>query len=166
MNRSIKTILLIALLLITGCNLFSGGTPTINMINFDSTFAVGETISIDINVDDMKENIFAMSLRIVYDSDYISFDDSQSDWIGDMWSDGAIGILEDNTNTVYISITEIAGASDFKPNGTILSLDFTIEQGGTSLIDFVDDQIFFYDEDGAVINLTDIEVTGYSITVE
>jgi len=136
------------------------------MTNFDSTFGVGETISIDVNVDDMKNNIFAMSLRIVYDPDYISFDNSQSDWIGSMWSDGAIGILEDENNTIYISITEIAGASDFKPNGTILSLYFTIEATGTSLIDFVDDQIFFYDEDGNAINLSDIEVTGYSITIE
>ena len=166
MNKLFRILLAFALLLFAGCNLFSGGTPTINMTNLDLTFGVGETISVDINVDDMKENIFAMSLRIVYDPDYISFDDTQSDWIGSLWSDDAIGILEDNNNTVYISITEVAGASDFKPNGTVLSLDFTIEASGTTLIDFVDDQIFFYDDEGAVINLTEIEVTGYSLTVQ
>ncbi|MDZ7821589.1 MAG: cohesin domain-containing protein [Candidatus Marinimicrobia bacterium] len=166
MNKSIKAILLLALLLFTSCNIFSGGTPSINMTNFDSTFAVGETVPIAINVEGMNKKIFGMSLRIVYDPDFVSFDDTQNDWIGSMWSTGTIGILEDVNNTIYISISEIAGGVDFKPNGTIITLNFTLEQSGTTLIDFVDDQIFFYDEDGTVINLSEIEVEGYSLTIE
>ena len=166
MKRSTISLLLISLLLLTGCSLFSGGTPSITMINYDSTFGVGEIVPIAVSVEGMKKNIFGMSMRVVYDPDYVSFDDTQNDWIGSMWSTGTIGILEDVNNTIYISLSEVAGGVDFKPNGTIITLNFTIEQGGTSLIDFVDDQIFFYDEDGNAISLTEIEVTGYSITVE
>jgi hypothetical protein len=114
----------------------------------------------------MKQNIFGMSMRVVYDPDYVSFDDTQNDWIGSMWSTGTIGILEDANNTIYISLSEVAGGADFKPNGTVITLNFTIEAGGTTLIDFVDDQIFFYDEDGEVINLSEIELTGYTLVVQ
>ncbi|MDZ7796527.1 MAG: cohesin domain-containing protein [Candidatus Marinimicrobia bacterium] len=166
MNKSIISISLLFLLLFTGCGLFSGGTPTVSMSNLDSTFVSGETIGITVNVEDMKRSIFAMSLRIIYDSEYVGFDDNQSDWIGSIWSDGAIGILKDENSTVYISITEIAGSNVFKPYGTVLSLDFTLKQSGSTQIDFIDDQIFFYDKNGTEINLSDINVEGLSITIQ
>ena len=165
MKRITIILFLLSALLFTGC-IFPASTPSLEMQNFDSTFAPGETITIDINVDGIRDKIFAVCLRIAYDPDYVSFEDSQTGWIGTMWSDEAIGILEADSNTVYISISEIAGADDFIPRGEMLSLDFTLEQSGTTLIDYIDDQIFFYDEEGSVINITEIEVTGYSLTIE
>lgn len=164
MKKIILSILTV--ILFVGCDLFSGGTPKINLTNLDSTFASGETISIAVDVSNLKQDIFALSLRIVYDPDYISFDEDQDTWIGDLWSDDVIGLIEGENNTIYISITEVAGALPFNTDGTVMTLDFTLEQSGTTLLDFVDDQLFFYDEDGNVITLSEIEIEGISITVE
>jgi hypothetical protein len=165
MYRSILFSLLLIMVFFSGCDLFDV-TPVINMTCSDSTYMAGDTISVKINVNDMKKNIFAMSTRIMYDPDYLNFNATQSDWIGNIWSNSALGILEDVNNTIYISITEVAGGTDFKPNGTVFILNFVLDQGGETLIDFVDDQIFFYNKDGEVIDLTDIETQGISITIE
>jgi len=162
MNKLKSVSIFIFVLLFSACNLFTKATPQIHLTNFDSTFGGGETISISVTANDVKQDVFAISLRLIYDPEYISFNADQSNWIGDVWSDEALGILEDENHTIYISITEVAGSSSLKPNGTILTLDFTLEQIG-AFIDFVDDQLFFYDEDGAAINISNLEIEGITI---
>ncbi len=84
--------------------------PTITLESSVTATSVGSTIIITANVADLPIDFFAVSIRISFDSNRLTISDDQSNWIGNMWSSNAIGLLEVESGTVYLSITQVSGA--------------------------------------------------------
>ena len=133
-------------------------------VNSDAV-SIGSLVAVSAEISDIPESIFAVSLRLSYDSTRLSLDDSQSDWIGNSWATSAIGLLEEDSGIVYLSISQIAGSENVD-GGTIFTIDFTAEASGTAVLDFLTDYLVFYDEDGSEIVFTDLEVEGVSVTID
>ncbi len=139
--------------------------PTITLVSSEATTSIGSTVSITANIADLPA-VFALSMRISFDSNRLTINDSQTNWIGNLWSSSAIGLLEVESGVAYLSISQIAGSGNVSGDGTIMKLEITAEQVGVASLNLIQSQLIFYDESGAEITMSDLELEGASITIE
>lgn len=169
MKYSIFAILILSMFLIMSCEEASDPDvikPMITLESSDATTTVGSTFSVTAKIADLPDDFFAISMRISFDSNRLTIGDDQAGWIGNLWSSSAVGLLEVESGIVYLSITQIAGSGSVSGDGIVLSLDVTAEQSGVTALDLIQSRLIFYDENGAEITMSDLEIEGVSITIE
>jgi len=168
MKYSISVLLTLSVFLVFSCDKPTDPvlTPSVKLESSEVTTTVGSIITIRAVATDLPSDFFAVSLRISFDSNRLTIGGDQSDWIGDVWSSSAIGLIEVESGIVYLSITQVAGAGNISGNGTILSLNLTTEQAGVASLDLVQSQLVFYDSNGGEVPMNDLEIEGASITIE
>jgi len=140
--------------------------PTITLVSSQATTSIGSTISITANIAELPADFFAVSMRISFDSNRLTINDSQTNWIGNLWSSSAIGLFEVESGIVYLSITQIAGSGNVSGDGTIMELDLTAEQVGVASLTLIQSDLVFYDVNGAEVTMSELEIDGVSITIE
>lgn len=142
--------------------------PAITLVSSEATTSIGSTVSITADISDLPADFFAVSMRISFDSNRLTIDDSQTNWIGNLWSSSAIGLFEVESGIVYLSITQVAGGGSVSVSGDgiVMELEVTAEQAGVASLNLIQSDLVFYDENGAKITMSDLEIEGVSITIE
>jgi len=168
MKYSVSVLFVLAISLIISCEETDpeAAIPTITLVSSGASTSIGSTVSITANIADLPADFFAVSMRISFDSNRLTIDDSQSNWIGNLWSSSAIGLLEVEPGIAYLSISQVAGGGNVSGDGTIMELGLTAEQVGVASVNLIQSQLIFYDENGTEITMSDLEIEGASITIE
>ncbi len=165
-NIKVLMILLTAMLVLTCENASDPATnPLIGISVADETINTGSIFELTVEITDFPSELFAISGRLSFDENRISIDDTQTEWIGNIWSQSALGLLEVENGIVYFSVTQVAGSGNADNGGTILTIQVAPEQSGSTSLDLLPSQLTFYDSDGQELNIKNLDIEGISLTI-
>ncbi len=140
--------------------------PKLSFTPSASTITVGEEISISLEIENLPQAVFGMSFHISYDDNVISFADSVGMENGDFFSQEAISFVNGSNSIIRVSFTQIRGQEAVSGSGLIAIFTFTGISHGTGNIIVSRDQLHFYDSEGNVILIPNIELNTVTITVQ
>jgi len=159
-------ILMLSLVLNT-CDQTTEPASTLSIVLTSSAESVqaGDSFTLSIELSDMTEKFFALSARITYAPSLVSLEPNQDNWIGNIWSSNAIGLLKSRTDTVYLSITQTAGDGTISGSGRLCSLNMTTKEAGNANFQILPSALFIYDTKGGVISVDKMELEGSTTVI-
>ncbi len=163
-----KNIILILLtgLILTGCedDEPTNPSPTLSLSSSSSSITVGNSTSISVELADLETSILGVSMQISYDESVAEVDTTSGFVQGAYFGTNAISLFETVDNTVHFSISAIGG-NMVSGTGTICIFEVTGLSTGTSTFTIVPEEIYFIDDNGDAVIITDLEVGDLTITV-
>ena len=134
------------------------------------TVAVGDSVDFGVKIED-AEDLFAVSMEIVFDSSMISFQNSdfvivnEDFWIGETQG---LSVLESEKLNVAIGLVQTDGIDAISEDGILFRFNFTADDStGSTYLEF--QNINLLDEDGIQIdgsNENDITIQNGELIIE
>jgi len=137
--------------------------PTITLSPENVTTNIGDETTISVNINDLDISYFALSLRINYDPEFISFNNFNE---GEVFSNDAVSFVKNTGAEIHISLSLIQGTNEINKTGKFCSISFKSEAVGSSTIVLQKEGITFYDSSGNTITVDNLNIVNSSITVE
>ena len=125
-----------------------------------------------IKIDVSKYAVFAVSLRICYNSgtdinsDILSFDEAIGFSAGDFFGDNAVVFVKADTNIIYLSISLTKGQELEQSSGELGTITFTGQTPGIGNIEIDPVEFYLYDSDGGVVTIPDFKIKSAVIEVK
>ena len=129
------------------------------------SYNVGEPIQVKINIEKIDVPVFGFYCNILYNSVKLSFDDASGLIAGDFLEDNTIFFINDHDATLTVTITSIQGELGETGNGTAFFLHFDAISSGQTMLEFDPDELDFYDANGSVINLENLNLKSITISI-
>ena len=139
--------------------------PALSLSSSSSSILVGGTATISLEITDLKTSVFGISMLISYDTTVVEVDTSNSFEQGAYFGTNAISLFETVDDKVHFSITEVRDDVMVSGTGTICEFDVTGLSLGASQFTIVSEEIYFIDDNGDAVIITDLEVGDLTITV-
>ena len=164
-----KNIILILLtgLILTSCEdeVPTTPAPSLSLSSSSSSILVGGTATISLEITDLETSVFGISMLISYDTTVVEVDTSNSFDQGAYFGTNAISLFETVDDKVHFSITEVRDDVMVSGTGTICEFDVTGLFLGVSQFTIVPEEIYFIDDNGDAVIITELEVGDLTITV-
>lgn len=161
----ILTILLFIILFMS-CEKESKPDPTILFQPETLTLTTGQSGELSIKIEDLRERIFGVTMRIMYDPHIVSFSDSTGFAIGDFFGDDIVTFINEEDSVIHIAFTLTQGQSEERGSGYLGDLTFTGNSPGSSSIEIVPTELVFYDSEGNDVVISDLEIEAAEIIVQ
>jgi len=160
-------ILIIAIsLLACSTSTDSDNNPKIYLSPASANVSISEQTSLEIIIEDNQKSFFGISMQLSYDNTKLGFVDSTGFVAGAMFDQSAISFAKKNGSKIHLSLTQLNGQASTSGSGTIGTLTFQATATGNSVIDFLEDDLIFYDSNGSEIKISDLNVESAAITVQ
>ena len=163
-----KNIILILLtgLILTGCedDEPTNPSPTLSLSSSSSSITVEGSTTLSVELANMETSVFGVSLQISYDASVAEVDTTSGFEQGAYFGTNAISLFETVDNTVHFSISAIGG-NMVSGNGKLCDFKVTGLSTGTSTFTIVPEEIYFIDDNGDAVIITDLEVGDLTITI-
>ena len=153
-------------LILTGCedDEPTNPPPTLSLSSSSSSITVGGSTSISVELADLETSILGVSMQISYDASVVEVNTTSGFEQGAYFGTNAISLFETVDNTVHFSISAIGG-NMVSGNGKLCDFKVTGLSTGTSTFTIVPEEIYFIDDNGDAVIITDLEVEDLTITV-
>ena len=129
------------------------------------TISINNEASISLDVQNLSQPIFAMSMQVNYSSSILSFNDLTGFSVGGFFGSQNVVFVEEENSTIYIAMSIQQGNSEVDGSGTIVTLTFKGSSTGTSEIELSLSDLHFFDSGGNEISVGDFEIVPAMITV-
>jgi len=129
------------------------------------TISINNEASISLNVQNLTQPIFAMTMQVNYSSSILSFNDLTGFSVGGFFGSQNVVFVEEENSIIYIAMTIQQGNSEVDGSGTIVTLTFKGSSTGTSEIELSLSDLHFFDSGGNEISVGDFEIVPAMITV-
>ena len=163
-----KNIILILLtgLILTGCedDEPTNPSPTLSLSSSSSSITVEGSTTLSVELANMETSVFGVSMQISYDASVAEVDTTSGFEQGAYFGTNAISLFETVDNTVHFSISAIGG-NMVSGNGKLCDFKVTGLSTGTSTFTIVPEEIYFIDDNGDAVIITDLEVGDLTITI-
>jgi len=157
------------LVLQLGCKDNSSSPPqnvcALRLSPAQSEITIGEEITLTIEAGDFDQPIFALSIRIAYDSAAVDFLAAQLPAQTGFFTDSAICFAQSGSDVIYLTVTQIQGQPEVSGSGSIAELTFRGISTGSSSLEIVSDELHFFNSAGVEIQIMQIEIGSAVITV-
>ena len=154
-------------LILTGCedDEPTNPPPILSLSSSSSSITVGDSTTISIELADLETSVFGVSMQISYNTSVVEVDTTSGFVQGAYFGTNAISLFEIVHDTIHFSISAIHG--DAMVNGTGKLCDFAVTglSTGTSTFTIVPEEIYFIDDNGDAVIITDLEVGDLTITI-
>jgi len=137
--------------------------PEIYLSPDEVVVQVGGETHFDLILENLDKSYFAISLRIDYDPEFVSFNRFLN---GDIFSDDAVSFINHTGAEIHISISLTKGQSEINKDGTIGTIYFVSKLIGLSSVNLFKEDINFYDSSGNVMPIDDLVTVNAVIKVE
>ena len=134
-------------------------TPISQSIN------IGESAVLVIEIDELSDPIFAISMEINYQTSILAFDDSSGFVAGDFFGADHIVFITEESSIIYLTVTLLQGEELIHGSGSIGNFTFTGLTAGTSNIQIPIHGLHFFDDSGNEIFPNDLVIEPAVITV-
>ena len=134
-------------------------TPISQSIN------IGESAVLVIEIDELSDPIFAISMEINYQTSILAFDDSSGFVAGDFFGVDHIVFITEESSIIYLTVTLLQGEELIHGSGSIGNFTFTGLTAGTSNIQIPIHGLHFFDDSGNEIFPNDLVIEPAVITV-
>jgi len=132
----------------------------------NSTIAIGEQSEITLQILNIPQPVFGMSLQLDYDSSIIGINDSLGFSNGDFFGQNAIAFAKEEESKIYLSFSKVQGESPASGSGKICTITFTGITAGSSLVQFLYGEINYYDSAGEIIPMSNLNYESIEIIVQ
>lgn len=165
-----KTFIIAALICvqITSCSKSTGSKsdPSLYFDPPDITISNGAQTAVTLNVADLDVKIFAVSMRLNYDPQMLSFDQNSGFVLGDLFDQNEISLVINNEGHIHVSLSLVQGTDPFKRDGSLATFTFGGMVAGTTQINIDQNELFFYDQSGNSLEMADLTVEVLAVSVE
>jgi len=125
----------------------------------DSVYiAIGQKAKLTLQLDGVSESIFALSLQVTYNEEVISFSDSSGFEAGDFFPQNALVFVRSDHSRVHLSISKVDSQLVRGESSTIGSLTFTGLAAGSSPVQITPNELYFYNDEGEIIDIPALEL--------
>ena len=163
-----KNIILILLtgLILTSCEDDEPTNPpsTLSLSSSSSSITVDDSTTLSVELADLETSILGVSMQISYDAGVVKVDPTSGFVQGAYFGTDAISLFETVDDMVHFSISAIGG-NMVSGNGKLCDFKVTGLSTGTSTFTIVPEEIYFIDDNGDAVIITDLEVGDLTITV-
>ena len=139
-------------------------SPVLLLSSSSSSITVGGSTSISLEITDLVTSVFGVEMQISYNASVVEVDASSFEQ-GAYFGTNAISLFEIVDDKVHFSITEVRDDVMVSGTGTICEFDVTGLSSGASQFTIVSEEIYFIDDNGDAVIITDLEVGDLTITV-
>ena len=140
--------------------------PKIFLSPASANVTVGNTIDLNIVVEENQTSFFAVSMQITYNNTLLNFDDNNGFNRGSLFDQSAIVFAQNNGSVIHLSVSQVKGQTSTSGSGVIGTLRFSATSSGNSPIRINQDELIFYNSQGNEINIPDLEIKAASISVQ
>ena len=158
-------ILFIFLLVMSCEDLKEDGTLAFKLEPAFQTMPINNEASLSINVQNLSQPIFAISMQVNYSSSVLSFNDLTGFSDGGFFGNQNVVFVNEDNSIIYIAMSIQQGNSEIDGSGTICTLTFKGNATGSSEIDISLSDLHFFDSDGNEISVGEFEIETAMITV-
>lgn len=162
-------ILIILLIQINSCSDKSTepvSDPELSFSPEEVTMSNNTQTAVTVNIADISKDIFAISMRLNFDDNVLSFDENSGCSVGDFFGQDAIHLVKVSESNIHLSISLTQGASPIKGTGAICTLTFQCIATGNCMLTINEDELIFYDAAGSAIEIANLSIGSSSISVE
>ncbi len=118
-----------------------------------------------LQVKDFEVSIFGISMRIAYDSTIVTFTDSTGFTVGGFFGTDIVTFVRDDSSRIHLTITLTQGQGEVIGSGDLAVLTFTGKSPGSSTLEIVPSELYFYDSEGNEVIVPDLEIEAATIIV-
>ena len=162
---NLRIAILFICLLIISCDEESDDSLAFKLDPEFQTISINNEASISLNVQNLTQPIFAMTMQVNYSSSILSFNDLTGFSVGGFFGSQNVVFVEEENSIIYIAMTIQQGNSEVDGSGTIVTLTFKGSSTGTSEIELSLSDLHFFDSGGNEISVGDFEIVPAMITV-
>jgi hypothetical protein len=164
-----SAVFIVIALSIQGCGKNSSEpTPVVSKLILttdNSNINTGQSSILTMKLENITEPIFALSLRLTYDNSIISFSDSSGFEAGQYLGSDILSFVRVNNSTIHLSISKLQGQNGSSGSGIVCLLHFYGISSGTSDLQIAIENLHFYDSEGALLDLSNLEIGSARIQV-
>jgi len=139
--------------------------PTLLLSSSSSSITVGGSTSISVELAGLETFVFGVSMQISYETSVVEVDATSGFVQGTYFGTNAISLIETVDDTVHFSISAIHGDATVNGTGKLCDFEVTGLAVGTSTFTIVPEVIYFIDDNGDAVIITNLEVGELTITV-
>ena len=162
---NLRIAVLFICLLIISCDEESYDSLAFKLDPEFQTISINNEASISLDVQNLSQPIFAMSMQVNYSSSILSFNDLTGFSVGGFFGSQNVVFVEEENSTIYIAMSIQQGNSEVDGSGSIGTFTFDGLDAGTSEIDISLSDLHFFDSGGNEISVGDFEIVPAMITV-
>ena len=162
---NLRIAVLFICLLIISCDEESDDSLAFKLDPEFQTISINNEASISLDVQNLSQPIFAMSMQVNYSSSILSFNDLTGFSVGGFFGSQNEVFVEEENSTIYIAMSIQQGNSEVDGSGTIGTLIFKGSSTGTTEIEISLSDLHFFDSGGNEISVGDFEIVPAMITV-
>jgi hypothetical protein len=140
--------------------------PKIFLSPASATVTVGNTIDLNIVMEENQTSFFAVSMQITHNNTLLNFDDINGFNSGSLFDQSAIAFAQNNGTVIHLSVTQVKGQTSTSGSGVIGTIRLTATSAGNSPIRINQDELIFYNAQGNEINIPDLEIEAAAILVQ
>lgn len=139
--------------------------PTFSLTPESLSIDIGSVGELTLQINDLEDAIFGISLRIAYDSTGVSFTGSTE--LGDGYFSGSetVSFIKDTSSAIHIAKTLTSGEG-VSGSGILYTLEFQGESQGDHLVEILPNFLFFYDSSGSKVTIPNLTINSATINVE
>ena len=127
---------------------------------------VGESTHVQLNIKNLKQAIFGISMRIDYLPYLVSFDDSQDFSVGNYFGQEIISFIKTNSSSIYLTISLVQGQNAKGGSGYLGEFVFKAMKKGSGYIEIAPDEVYFYDATGNSISIPDMVINDAVVSIQ
>ena len=162
---NLRIAILFICLLIISCDEESDDSLAFKLDPEFQTISINNEASISLDVQNLSQPIFAISMQVNYSSSILSFNDLTGFSVGGFFGSQNVVFVEEENSIIYIAMSIQQGNSEVDGSGTIVTLTFKGSSTGTSEIELSLSDLHFFDSGGNEISVGDFEIVPAMITV-
>ena len=140
--------------------------PAIQFLPAELDLFVDDTASIEIELSDVSESVFGISMQIDYDSELLGFDESSGIEQGTFFENAALVFYQILENRLYLSLTLTRGSSPVNGSGTLCRFSIFSKNTGSGNLEIRQTGTHFYNSDGEEIFFSGLIIDEMAINVE
>ena len=129
------------------------------------TIAVNNEAILSLNVQNLSQPIFAVSMQVNYNSSILSFNDLTGFSVEEFFSSQNVVFIKEENSIINIGVSIQQGNNEVDGSGTIGTLTFKGSSTGTSEIEILLSDLHFFDSEGNEISIGAFEMIPAMITV-
>ena len=162
---NLRIAVLFICLLIISCDEESYDSLAFKLDPEFQTISINNEASISLDVQNLSQPIFAMSMQVNYSSSVLSFNDLTGFSDGGFFGNQNVVFVNEDNSIIYIAMSIQQGNSEIDGSGTICTLTFKGNATGSSEIYISLSDLHFFDSDGNEISVGEFEIETAMITV-
>lgn len=140
--------------------------PTLSISLSDQAINAGDDGSLTIALKDIDSDVFAMSVRIEYNTGILVVREQDAFSLGGWFGADALALLQVEDGVIYLAVTRIASNGSEKASGSVGDIAFHTQ--GSGQIDFTinHSDVRFIDANGQDVEVPDLAIGEATLVVE